>query len=248
MVEITTIKKHEILFLKSHPKGPKMILADIAKYLSIHENIVRAICSEEGLWNYIFQDTLNIEPKGPIKNSLSPSGDFEFINASQAEDKDKMISDFSDKIAKLEEEIRKNAEDMKADKLKMDANEKENAGMVLVNKEHWIHLCHIDYYDQLEKQLDINKSSARDLCEPLNELYSMERFTASVHKDLLASIEYQKRLMDTMKSTFFGFFRYNAETSIQGLLMKINDLLNHSVPGQRVLFAGIESRSSPWCM
>lgn len=59
MVEITTAKKCEILFLNKHPMGPKMSISKIADFLSVNESIVASICAEEFDWTIVNDELAN---------------------------------------------------------------------------------------------------------------------------------------------------------------------------------------------
>lgn len=243
------IRVYEILFLNLHPKGPQMDITDIADQLSINENYVRAICSRQDLWPQVFHDMEAVHQKDAIENDVSPLDDFEIVNSTEVGDKDKNIGDLRSaitEIALLKVKIRMNEKKMAADKLKMDAYEKEKADMVFMSKEKWIHLYQFEFSDYFQTTLNMSNRSSAPLQAALKKFYCKEKFTDAKHKELIKCVDYQKRLLVQMYgekavcpvATILqsgggdglmsrGIIGPNPQHNfiIQSILLKINDLL-----------------------
>lgn len=283
MVEITTMKKCEILFLKSHPKGPQMSTSEIADFLSINENIITSIC-EETDWTVI-----NQEMQASTTTSMAHSDDEEIDNYSNdgsmmentlAEQFDRRLTEATQRVFAKEKEDREREKEKEFDLFKFfpfssfninsywdeviyqyaSFKEREmfaiffcvlailvyfmcpirlvmGSDTVAISKEQWIHVCKIDFMEHLDDNLEITKSKANILMGPIDKFYSNEHFTDEKHRNLLKSVDYQKRLkehLEPLKRDFtvydytYHIPEYTVAQSIHALLIEIEDLCGNN--------------------
>lgn len=281
MVEITTTKKCEILFLNSHPKGPKMSISEIADFLSINENIVASICTDELDWTLINKELAlaNGNEKINVTSTSSNYGEEdEYDNLTNGSTTDEnRFDDLDDKYysTKKEKDVDYykqfsfaslfNLKSYFAERRFNRTSSLSDKDLVIIvccvsamlfylvcpfrvflmgggrtvriSREQWIHVCKIDFFEHLEEHLEINKSKANILLGAVDKFYS-KHFTEDKHRQLLRSIEYQKRLkehLEPLKRDFtvydytYHIPEYTIAQSIHALLIEIDDLCGKHV-------------------
>lgn len=238
---ITLKTINAIIFLKSHPFGPKYSSIEIANYLRIPVTAVM-ICVE----NVMPSDIIGID--GNTKSTESdPAVVFEPVIRLMQSEVDKTNIDqtkLSDNFSKI---TTNGAINQNAGKIEED--------MIEIKFDRWIEYCKHGWYEKLDEVLGIQKKEVT-IKEFIDDLYSVQNFSDSAHEAMLGAIDRELRFKKKVEPLQVGvqacidikqfinypykitgpvdsknyYSYYSKNVTMENLRIFIEDILNENQP------------------
>lgn len=229
-----------------------MSVSDIALYLSLNENLVTSICAEEPDWTVIDKETVaNIKEESDIDSDGSNVDKTEVFDDVKGIDKNDMhelrLESMAEGVlAEVKEWILDNTSTILffavclllvliTCHVKMDNNDNRD-GTVKIDWPRFIHVCKVEFFEYLHTQLDITKENAEALIPMADEFYTKEHFRESWHRDLLKSVDYQRKVKEHLEPL-------KREVTVDFYTYKIPEYtIVQSINAMRIEFEEIRSR------